>query len=424
MELIVEETPSNSKIIILKEEGITAEDKAMLQALYSRDPQSIFEHLKKIGERERKGQKSFMEQFYVGYGHASIGDCAPIVIFIENISMLAAKAIQDNRLYSGQEVSTRYVDFSKQPLKGLPIVEELRAFYVKAFPIIESYIWEKSEFDKENATLTQKNSIKAATFDILRGFLPAGATTSCSWTTNIRQVNDHLLYLRAHPLSEVREIAEAISKAVKKYAPHSLIEKKIEADWAFYKIPIKEKKEINLHLTSFGKDRSDLLKEILDKRPLAPILDAFGTVEVSDELDFASFRDLQRHRAIVQFMPQLTTKLGFSGWYLSSLTSSLRVEAVALLRKVEETVKGMDPWEAQYSIPMGYNVLINFFGGLASVIYMVELRSGQTVHPTLQNLAKKIGKTLEENGIGGRWDLNPVTHISMKRGTQIIKTKE
>jgi hypothetical protein len=28
--------------------------------------------------------------------------------------MLVAKAIQDNKLYSGQEASTRYVDFSKQ----------------------------------------------------------------------------------------------------------------------------------------------------------------------------------------------------------------------------------------------------------------------------------------------------------------------
>jgi thymidylate synthase ThyX len=51
-----------------------------------------------------------METFYVGYGHASIADCGSTTIFIEGISILADKAIQDWQLYSGQETSTRYID--------------------------------------------------------------------------------------------------------------------------------------------------------------------------------------------------------------------------------------------------------------------------------------------------------------------------
>ena len=57
-----------------------------------------------------------MSQFYVGYGHKSIGDCGSITIFIEGCSMLAAKAIQDTKLYNGQEASTRYIDFSQQAM--------------------------------------------------------------------------------------------------------------------------------------------------------------------------------------------------------------------------------------------------------------------------------------------------------------------
>ena len=65
---------------------------------------------------EEKGADDFMSKFYVGYGHKSIGDCGSCTIFIEGVSMLAAKAIQDSKLYNGQEASTRYIDFSNQKM--------------------------------------------------------------------------------------------------------------------------------------------------------------------------------------------------------------------------------------------------------------------------------------------------------------------
>src|SRR3989339_1067927 len=88
------------------------EDTAMMQALYSRSPQSVIEHVKKV---KQTGSGKFMERFYIGYGHASIGDCGSTTIFIECVSELVAKAIQDNQMYSGQQTSSRYVDLSRQP---------------------------------------------------------------------------------------------------------------------------------------------------------------------------------------------------------------------------------------------------------------------------------------------------------------------
>src|SRR5688500_9259492 len=84
---------------------------AMMQALYSRSPKSVTDHVNKVRE---VGPGKFMAQFYVGYGHKSIGDCGTTTLFFENVSLLAAKAIQDWPLYNGQEASTRYLDFSKQ----------------------------------------------------------------------------------------------------------------------------------------------------------------------------------------------------------------------------------------------------------------------------------------------------------------------
>ena len=100
-----------AKIFIYDE--FAPQDNAMLQALYSRSPLSVTKHVAKV---RKAGSGKFMERFYVGYGHAYIADCGSTTIFIEGLSILADKAVQDWPLYSGQETSTRYVDMSKQAI--------------------------------------------------------------------------------------------------------------------------------------------------------------------------------------------------------------------------------------------------------------------------------------------------------------------
>ena len=114
--------------------AIDAEADAMLQALHSRSTGGLRAHLQKLIE---KGAEKFMSSFYVGYGHKSIGDCGTTTLFAEGISMLAAKAVQDWPLYSGQESSTRYLDCSQQPFldvtnsaAGREIQEAWRSFYM------------------------------------------------------------------------------------------------------------------------------------------------------------------------------------------------------------------------------------------------------------------------------------------------------
>ena len=62
-------TDKTNKIVILHD--LHPEDGAMLQALYSRSPAGVESHLDKV---EKAGAGKFMSQYYVGYGHASIGD--------------------------------------------------------------------------------------------------------------------------------------------------------------------------------------------------------------------------------------------------------------------------------------------------------------------------------------------------------------
>ncbi len=70
----VSEPIENGGMVLVLNTGaiITPEDEAMLQALHSRSAEGVNAHLERLS---KVGSGKFMENFYVGYGHKSIGDC-------------------------------------------------------------------------------------------------------------------------------------------------------------------------------------------------------------------------------------------------------------------------------------------------------------------------------------------------------------
>ena len=389
---------------------IDAESSAMLQALHSRSTGGLRGHLDILAKR---GSENFMKNFYVGYGHKSIGDCGNAILFIEGVSMLAAKAIQDWPLYSGQEASTRYVDFQTQPFHdpsatpgGAAILEEWRAFYVRSMePTVEHLKAAYPLGEGEDAKIYEK-AIRARAFDVLRGFLPAGATTNLAWSTNLRQAADKLMMLRHHPLNEVRNIADAIESALQKAFPNSFGHKQYETTEEYNRYLMQH--DYYYHDTACpdfsvtdNSVRSELLpRESLERRPAKTelprhLLEA-GTVQFEFLLDFGSFRDLQRHRAVTQRMPLLTTELGFEPWYFSELPETVTADARATLAKQETAIATLSVTieERQYYIAMGYRTSNRLTGGLPALAYLVELRATRFVHPTLRKRAKEMADAL------------------------------
>lgn len=430
---------------------ITPEDSAMLQALYSRSPASVFEHLDKLA---KVGSGKFMEKFYVGYGHRSIGDCGDTVIFIEGVSMLAAKAIQDWMLYSGQECSTRYLDFGTQrfinPFSGTPnetwageILERWRDFYVTNLPKVKNHIASRFPKTDEEKDPVYDKAISARAFDVMRSFLPAGASTSLSWTTNLRQAADKLIELRHHPLSEVRNIAEAIDSALKDSYPNSFNHKQYDSTESYvqkwmtegYLRNFSEMTE-EMVFSRNGIDKKQLAeyREFLGSRPaktdLPKKIARTGTCQFRFLLDFGSFRDIQRHRAVVQEMPLLTVDHGFERWYLEELPSDIRSLARGLLDEFELDVKNNPRAlvDIQYVIPMGYRVSCEISGDIPALVYLAELRSGAMVHPTLRLRAQELADLLEKEfgdcGLVLHIDKTEVDRFDAKRGSQDIIEKK
>lgn len=400
--------------VVDKWEVINSEADAMLQALHSRSIWWIKSHLKVL---EEKWANDFMSRFYVGYWHKSIWDCGSMTIFVEWISMLAAKAIQDSKLYNWQESSTRYIDFSEQKMiniawndKWNKILEKQREFYLEILDPIEKNLknlFPRWEWESENL---HNKAIKAKAFDVARWFLPAWTSTNLAWHNNLRQIADRIFYLRNHPLQEVREIAETIQEAVMEKYPNSFSWKKYEdsenyikkcSESYYYHNPKCEK--LKVLKDDLDKEELNSQIEIFNSRPNAKTelpmwVNNIWTMKFEFPLDFWSFRDVQRHRAIFQRMPLLTTEIWFNQWYFSQLPENLKEKTQKYLNEIENLTNelNLSKEEKQYYIPMWYNISNQIMWTLPWMIYMLELRSTQYVHPTLRSVAQNIWKYIED----------------------------
>lgn len=479
---------------------------AMLQAYYSRSPTSIVDRLDQLDGDTTK-VKEAMKRVYIGYGHASVGDCGSTTIFIENVSQLAAKAFQDNDMYSGQESSTRYIDYKEQPFvssdKHQEIYKrekqwlELYNDYLPAVKLGLSRKYPKQETEDEGVW---QKAINARAFDIMRGLLPAGTCTQLSWHTNLRQARERLKLLVSHPLKEVRDIATNVLKDLIEKYPSSfkdtdVIPDEIVSNYAeayFYPsndihqlyeplVPIEQDYTSYFDMSGLHPIEGEALQLLQDRNQntrLPKSLKALGKVRMRFDLDFGSWRDIQRHRNGVCPVPMLGAEGGLEleTWYLREASDALKYVDIKKDKdvipqswkdqKTEAEIESMcqtsldtyfesfliiaekataKTWEdickdnslenravAQYMLPLATIVPCVLDYSLPQLIYVLELRSSQHVHSTLrtkmQEAATALMGAMENEASTIPWFPLFVDETedrwSIDRGTQDIVEKE
>ncbi|MFA4993745.1 MAG: FAD-dependent thymidylate synthase [Bdellovibrionales bacterium] len=447
------------------------EDLAMLQALYSRSPASVVTHLDKL---KASGSGKFMDQYYVGYGHASIGDCASTTLFIEQVSMLVAKAVQDNPLYNGQEASTRYLDFSKQSVVdpyNSPASKKIQSrwmeIYNRTLPLLieglkKHYPFNAGEYKNEKIW---HNTLAARAFDISRSLLPIGTTTLLSWTTSLRAARDHVRRLKHHPLPEVRDVTKKIFQGLVDKYPHSFDASDMDvtdnpfdvyaAEFAVRNNFVStddllrrfaptddEMKNITAggvvsrsNTVDFKALQANEAKTLSARPPFAPLpwrLESYGRYNFLFLLDFGSFRDLHRHRNGVCQIPLIDGRYGLAPWYLEQfaehLSSSeddvLKRDVAAQFAAIADLPKqgvSVSPAMNQYLFPMGTQALIHASYSVPETVYVGELRSGKMVHPSLRPIAQKMLGVLRRDVPGmAVYGDQEQDSWSAKRGEQTI----
>lgn len=428
-------------------EKLAPEVRAVCFAKCSRSPESF----DKIG-KELNADKSrkFHERWVVGFGHSSVAEHAVLSIALENLSLVAVKVIENNRLSSFTEVSSRYQVFSKEKyykpaniLKSrfgkdyVKTMDELFDFYAKLTPIAKKFVEKKYPRDPKVDEKMHYSVVKGKYCDIVRYLLPLASQVNMGWTVNARNLEHALRKMFSHPLEEVRELAGQIKKAavkitptLLKYTDYNKYLAETPIDLARLSDRLLPKKINETHdrvkLVEYDKNADDklvldllykfshkpylqlksLVKKMSKKSKLEVIDKALTKMDKHDwpirELEHIHYtfdmcadwgglgKDIQRHRICTQSNQLLTTELGYE------IPEEIEImgykkEWQKMMDKVDNLYRKLAkkfPYEAQYVTTHGHRCRVLMSLNLREAHHIIKLRSTQHGHISYRRLAQ------------------------------------
>ena len=224
--------------------------------------------LKEFIPNSNRGRE-FFEAWLVDYGDDSIQEMAGgLPLSCEFISMVACKEIEDSRIGSYIEKSTRYVPFDKKMPNGeymfyrdpdimnsrysgdyLDLMNSLFSSYSKYLPIMAQHIREINPLENQKFRLgdesvsihdagekteerygvtyadlnkAYENSVKASALDLMRDYLPLSTLSHVGISMNARSYEYLILKLLSSPMKECRWVASRMDSELSKVVPSLL----------------------------------------------------------------------------------------------------------------------------------------------------------------------------------------------------------
>src|SRR3989338_8074781 len=202
--------------------GLPPEVLAVAMAKYSRSKESIRTTMAELTEEK---SAEFHEKWVLGYGDASVADMAIIAMACENVSILASKSIEDNRLAAYQEKSTRYVDFDSTRYHRPPAVmakhaelyertvDDLFSTYRSLLEKLIQYMQKRFPKPADITDRAYETKLKARSLDAVRYLLPTATLTNFGMIMSARSLRHAIAKLMVSPYQEIREIGEEIRQA-------------------------------------------------------------------------------------------------------------------------------------------------------------------------------------------------------------------
>jgi thymidylate synthase ThyX len=421
-----------------------------------------------------KKAQNFYDRILDGYGDDSIGELGGAHLALENVSMIAAKIIEDSRIGgSPLEKSTRYIYFD-QKVNGeylyfrepILMTSAFRESYIKACDFLfETYsalipplteLMEK-KFPKEHdvSKVAYTAALRAKVLDCLRGLLPASALTNMGMYGNGRFFEGLIQKLNGHNLAEMQDIGRKSFQELSKVIPSFI--RRGDPTHKYQKSYVQFREQMNndlkllsdRHTTSISKMQhagvrligydlespnkvaaallfehcdaglhelqeycrslpEEEINRILDsasnfrenRRQKSPRALEHATFTFEIVADFGIYRDLHRHRVLTQERQLLTCNFGY---FIPHEIIGTEMEkqyrhAMEEAKKIYDSIAEELPEEAQYVVPMGFNIHWYFHVNLRALQWICELRSSPAGHPNYrfiaQELAKQVSKVL------------------------------
>ena len=242
---------SNTDGSVYALQNLPEEVVAYLFARYSRSTLSLRDDLRQMIEAEDMGAliggaaperggegfahiqeraRAFAEKYVLGYGHNSVAEHGCVHLAIEDVSIIASKLIEDARLASYTEKSTRYVAFDPAKVYYPPevmaeprladeyrgTIEALLSAYVGWTEPVIAQIKARVPRGERQTERAYAAACRASAFDVLRYLLPAATWTNIGLTLNARSLEHLITKLLSQPLPE----GQALGARLKAEAQH------------------------------------------------------------------------------------------------------------------------------------------------------------------------------------------------------------
>ena len=208
---------------------MTEEQIAVAFAMTSRNPQPFDEIAKAVTE-ERAAD--FHERWVLNYGHASVAEHAIVHMAVENVSRLACDTLEDNRLASYTEKSSRYqvldqgsyhvpAELEGHPLRGVYVdtCDGLFRAYEEAVEQALQHLRETTPQNDGERDAAYNLRLRRVATDVCRFLLPAATLTNVGVTMNARSMEHAIRKLLSSDLSEERELGEELKTEGRRITP-------------------------------------------------------------------------------------------------------------------------------------------------------------------------------------------------------------
>ncbi len=458
--------------------GLPPEVAAVLFAYVSRSPNSFRDNLRALieagdlqgltGRVESAGDEAsfagakrraerFHKKWVVGYGHASVAEHATLRFALESVSIIASKVLEDNRLGSYTEKSTRYQRFSPDDFIVPPdlagssagrLLEETCRMLLARYDAFQgplerhvASLWPRVPSVSEGAW---RRAVAARVFDVSRYLMPAATRTALGVTMNARVATHAINKLLSHPLAECRALGASMLAEGRKICPTLLRHAGPKAFLSHSAGACAEfgvslppagagARENSVKLTAFDADGPErvikaLLFELggpdaatlddyvrnLDGATRVRIIEAALAKRDSHDwpprafemaryvmevtIDYGAFRDIQRHRMATQLSPPLDVSLGYE--------TPPELRGAGLEEEYHDTMRQaatawgklaeVSPLVAQYVVPLAYRKRVLFDWNLREIEHFVKLRSGREGHRSYRHIAWEVADRVAE----------------------------
>ncbi len=360
-------------------------------------------------------------------------------------------------IYFDQKVNDQYLYFREPVLMTsayrdlyVSTCEMLFETYSKLIPPTTELMEKRFPKEEEISKAAYTAALRARVLDCLRGLLPAGTLTNMGIFGNGRFFESMLHKLQSQNLVElqdigkkgVEELSKVIPSFVRRAEPthrhhgsyvkfYETMQAELKNVAARHPLP-KTSSEMGVRLIDWDessphKVAAALLYSITDhpldelqkytkglkEEEMARIFDAASSMrenrrqkspralehaEFTFEIvaDFGIYRDLHRHRILTQERQLLNCNYDyfFPPELLDTPMERPYREAMERAKEACDRIQGSLPEEAQYIVPMAYNVRWYFHMNLRAMQWLCELRSQAAGHPSYRLVAQEMAKAV------------------------------